>query len=133
MIYANFGGIRDLLKQNLVPSFCRNQNKGVNISVETHITLDEIYYKINISLGPIFFFPGDSHTTGLVILLHLGLEGVTEVDTDPKGRFASFKVTSLMTEISVFMPLQGIAPGNSWLEGASLRDYKMKMKETKTN
>ena len=25
--------------------------------------------------------------------LHLGLEGVTEVDTDPKGRFVSFKVT----------------------------------------
>ena len=25
--------------------------------------------------------------------LHPGLEGVTEVDTDPKGRFVSFKVT----------------------------------------
>ena len=26
-------------------------------------------------------------------MLHLGLEGVTEVDTDPKGRLVSFKVT----------------------------------------
>ena len=41
-------------------------------------------------MGPIFLSPGDSHTKAL---LHLGLEGVTEVDTDPKGRFLSFKVT----------------------------------------
>ena len=44
-------------------------------------------------LGPIFFSPGDSHTKGLLFLLHLGLEGVTEVDTDPKETFVSFKVT----------------------------------------
>ena len=40
-----------------------------------------------------FFSPGDSHTKGMLFLLHLGLEGITEVDTDPKGRFVSFKVT----------------------------------------
>ena len=44
-------------------------------------------------LGPIVFSPGDSHTKGLLVVLHLGLEGVTKVDTDPKGRFVSFKVT----------------------------------------
>ena len=44
-------------------------------------------------MGPIFFFPGDGHTKGMLFLLHLGLEGITEVDTDPKGRFVSFKVT----------------------------------------
>ena len=44
-------------------------------------------------MGTIFFSPGDSHTEGLLVLLHLGLEGVTEVATDPKGRFVSFKVT----------------------------------------
>ena len=27
-------------------------------------------------------------------MLHLGLEGITEVDTDPEGRFVSFKVTT---------------------------------------
>ena len=41
-----------------------------------------------------------------------------------------------MTEFSVFMPL-GIAPGNGWLRGASLKDYKIiwkiKMREMKTN
>ena len=29
----------------------------------------------------------------LVVLLHLGVEGVTEVETNPKGRFVFFKVT----------------------------------------
>ena len=42
---------------------------------------------------PVFFSPGDSHTKGLLVLLHLGLEGITEVNTDSKGRFVSFKVT----------------------------------------
>ena len=85
-----------------------------------------------------FFTPGDSHTKGLLVLLHPGLEAVTEVDTDPKWGFASFKVTLLllMTEFSVFMLLQGIAPGNSWLGGVSLKDYKIiwkiKMREMKT-
>ena len=44
-------------------------------------------------MGAIFFSPGDSHTKGLLVLLHLHLEGVTEVDTDSKGRFVSFKFT----------------------------------------
>ena len=43
-------------------------------------------------MGPIIFSPEDSHTEGLLVLLHLGLEGVTKVDTDPKRRFTSFKV-----------------------------------------
>ena len=73
----------------------------------------------------LFFPPADSHTKGLLVLLHRGLEGITEVDTDLKGGF-----------VSVFMPLQGIAPGNSWLRGVSLKDYKIiwkiKMREMKT-
>ena len=40
-----------------------------------------------------------------------------------------------MTEFSVFMPVQGIVPGNSWLWGVSLKYYKIifkiKMKENK--
>ena len=44
-------------------------------------------------LGPIFFPSGDSHTKGLLVLLHLSLEGITEVDIDSKGRFVAFKVT----------------------------------------
>ena len=30
-----------------------------------------------------------------------------------------------MTEFSVFVPLQGIAPWNGWLVGVSLKDYKI--------
>ena len=29
----------------------------------------------------------------MLVLLHLVLEGITEIDTDLKGRFVSFKVT----------------------------------------
>ena len=86
-------------------------------------------------MGAIFFSPGDTHTNGMLFLLHLGLEGVTEVDTDPKERFVSFKVTT-SNESSLFVPLQGIAPESSWLGGAFLKDYKnickIKMREMKT-
>ena len=44
-------------------------------------------------LGPIFYSPGDSHTKVSLVLLHPGLKGITEVDTDPKVGFVSFKVT----------------------------------------
>ena len=44
--------------------------------------------------------------------------------------------TIIMTEFFVFMPLQGIAPENSWLEGVSLKDSKLvskrKIKKIKT-
>ena len=55
-----------------------------------------------------------------------------------KGEFVSFKVTPLplMTKFSVFMPLQDIAPGNSWLGGIFLNGYKIiwkiKVREMKT-
>ena len=65
-------------------------------------------------------------------MLQLNPEGMTEVDTDPKGRFVSFKVTT-SNESSLFMPLQGIAPENSWLGGLlfeGLQNYMQnKMRE----
>ena len=87
-------------------------------------------------MGPIFFFPRDTHTKGMLFLLHLGLEGVTEVDTDPKERLVSFKVTT-SNESSLFVPLQGIARESSWLGGALQKKVlqkkcKIKMRETKT-
>ena len=78
-------------------------------------------------MGPISFFPGDGHTKGMLFLLHLGLEGITEVDTDPKRRFVSFKVT-LSYDRVLFVPFQDIAPENGWLGGALLKDYKIKFK-----
>ena len=93
-----------------------------------------IKYTIQEIIFPIFFSPGDTHTKGMLFLLHLGLEGVTEVDTDPKERFVSFKVTT-SNESSLFVPLQSIAPESSWLGGAFLKNYKnmckIKMREMK--
>ena len=74
---------------------------------------------------------GDSHAKGMLFLLHLSLEGVTEVDTDPKDRFVSFKVTN-SNKNSLLVPLQGIAPESSWLGGAYKIICKIKMREMKT-
>ena len=52
----------------------------------------------------------------MLFLLYQGLEGITEVDTDPKGRFVFFKVTP-SNDSSLFVPLKDIAPENSWLPG----------------
>ena len=43
-------------------------------------------------MGLILFSLGDNHTKGLLVQLHLGLEGVTEADSEV-DRFVSFKVT----------------------------------------
>ena len=119
-LYINFSRIRDPLKQNLVLQFCRNRKKGVSILTKTHINLYQIHHRKDNWLGAIFFSPGDIHTKGLLVLLHLGVEGVTEADTYPKGRFVSFKVTPSNDRILCLL-LQCIAPGNSWLGGVSLK------------
>ena len=71
----------------------------------------------------------------MLFALHLGLEGITKVDTDPERRFMYFKVIT-SNESSLFVPLQGIAPENSWLAGTLLKDYKIiskiKMTQMKT-
>ena len=82
-----------------------------------------IKYTIQEIIFAIFFSPGGAHTKGMLFLLHLGLEGVTGVDTDPKKRFVSFKVTT-SNEGSLFVPLQGIARESSWLGGAFLKYLK---------
>ena len=70
-------------------------------------------------------------------LLYPGFDCITDSDTDPKGELVSLKVTpfSLMAEYSVFMPLQDIVPGNSWLGRVTLKDYniiwKIKSREMK--
>ena len=68
-------------------------------------------------------------------MLHLGLKGVTGVDTDPKERFVSFKVTT-SNESFLIAPLQSVAPESSWLGDAFLKDYKnirkIKTREMKT-
>ena len=82
------GVIRDSLKQDLALEFCRKQNKYIGILTETHVNHDQMCQTRNNWLG-LSFSPLE---IGLLSQLHPGLEGVTEVDTDPKGRFVSFKV-----------------------------------------
>ena len=124
--YDNVCGITDRLKQHLALESCRTQNKGISILTETHINHDQTHHIRNNLLGPILFSTGYSHTKGLLVLIHPGFEGITEVDTGPKGRFVSLRLLPLRTEFSVFILLQGIAPGNCWLGGVSLKDYKIK-------
>ena len=132
MIYSNVGSIRDPLKQDLALDSYRKQNKYISILTETHIKHDQILHIRNNWLGPIFLSPGSSHTKGFIAQLHLDLEGVAQIDTDPKGRFDTFKVTLyLITEFSVFVPLIGITPESSWLTGISLKDNKMENMENK--
>ena len=91
MLYANVGGIRDPMKQELALEFCRSQNKDISILAETHINQDQLHQLRNNWLGPIFCSPGDTFTKGMLVLLDSGFNDVTDVDIDPKGRFVSFK------------------------------------------
>ena len=110
MIYGRVGATRDPLKQELAPEFCQNQKKTSLFQLKLISTM--IKYTIARNKTLIISSPGDSHTKGMLFLLHLSLEGVTEVDTHPKGRLVSFKVTT-PNESSLFVPLLGIAPENS--------------------
>ena len=92
-MYTNVGCIRDFLKQDLALEFCRNQNKHISILTEIYINHDQIHYIRNNWLDSFIFSPGDNHTEELSVMLHPGLKGVTEVDTDPKRRFAFFRLT----------------------------------------
>ena len=125
MIYANVGSIRAPLKEDLALDFYRKQNKQISILTEPHIRQDQILHIRNNWLGPIFLSPGSSHTKRFIAQLHPGLEGVTEVDIDPKGRFVSFKVTLSNNRVHCFVPLKGITPERSWLKGVSLKDNKI--------
>ena len=92
-MYANVGCIRDFLKQDLALEFYRNQNKHISILTDIYINHDQIHHIRNNWLASFIFSPWDNHTEELPVLLHPDLKGVTEVDTDPKRRFAFFKFT----------------------------------------
>ena len=78
--------------------------KDISILIETHINHDQIHHARNNWLGPMFFSPGDSHTKGTLFLLHMGLEGITEVNNDSKMTFVSLRLLPLMKEFSVCSP-----------------------------
>ena len=130
MIYANVGCIRDPLKQDLVLEFCRKQNRDNSILTETHINHDKIHQIINNWLGPIF-----TQKDCLVSFIQVLKESL-RLTLIQKGDLYPSRLLSLITELSVFVPLQGIAPESSWLKDVSLNDYKItwkiNMREMKT-
>ena len=65
-------------------SFAGKKNKDIDFLTETHINHDQTHHIRNNWFGPIFFSSGNSHKKGLLVLIHLSLEDITEVDTDPE-------------------------------------------------
>ena len=130
MTCANVGCIRDPLKQDIVLEFCRKQNRDNSILTETHINHDKIHQIINNWLGPIF-----TQKDCLVSFIQVLKESL-RLTLIQKGDFYPSRLLSLITEFSVFVPLQGIAPESSWLKDVSLNDYKItwkiNMREMKT-
>ena len=137
LIFVNSYGIRDPLKQNLAIQLCRNRNKDVNILTGTHINLNQIRHIRNNWLGAIFFSPGDSHTKGFLSCFVWVLKVSLRLKLIQKRGLCPLRLLTLMAEFSVFIPLQGITPGNSCLGGVFLKDYKIiwkiKIREIKTN
>ena len=72
--------------QNLALEFCRKQNKDISVLTEINVNHNQIYHTKNNCSSPIFFSPRDSHAEGLLALIHSDLEGVTDVNTDPKRK-----------------------------------------------
>ena len=118
------------MKQDLVLEFCRKQNRDNSILTETHINHDKIHQIINNWLGPIF-----SQKDCLVSFIQVLKESL-RLTLIQKGDLYPSRLLSLITELSVFVPLQGIAPESSWLKDVSLNDYKItwkiNMREMKT-
>ena len=133
-----------MLKHDIWPCWCHQRSpeagsgtwilskpkKAISILTGTHSSHDQVHHLRNNWLGSNFYSPGDSHIKGMLFVLYLGLEGITEVDTNPEGRSVSFKV-STSNESSLFVPRRGIAPENSWLASTFLKDYKIICKKTK--
>ena len=110
------------MKQDLVLEFCRKQNRDNSILTETHINHDKIHQIINNWLGPIF-----TQKDCLVSFIQVLKESL-RLTLIQKGDFYPSRLLSLITEFSVFVPLQGIAPESSWLKDVSLNDYEITWK-----
>ena len=63
-------------------------------------------------------------------MLHLGPEGITEVDTDPKVRFESFKVTPSNDSVLCVYAPSGRSTREQLARGRFI--WKIKMREIKT-
>ena len=84
-------------------------------------------------LGPIFLTLRNIDTKGLLAqVLKVSLR-LTPIQ---KGDLCPSRLLSLITDFSVFVPLQDIAPESSWLKDFSLKDckivWKINVREMKT-
>ena len=125
MPYANVGGIRDPVKQEITLEFWRNENKDICILSKTHINHEQIHQIKNNWLGPIFFLSWSYLSKVYLacfikdLLMLLRLTQIQKEDLSPS------KLLLLGTELFVSMLLQDIATENNWLGGASLENYKI--------
>ena len=124
MIYANVVYIWDPLKQNLVLEFCRKQNKDISVLTGTHCNYDQINQIRNNWFSPIFLLETFTQKDCLLSFIQ-DLKMSLRLTLIQKGDFYLSRLLSLITDFSVFVPLQGIAPESSWLKDVSLKDYKI--------
>ena len=66
-----------------------------------------------------------SHTKGLLTLLDPGLEDITDVDTDPKRKFVSFRVTPSNDRILCVYAPSGHNISEQLVTRHSLKDCKI--------
>ena len=130
MIYANFGGIRDLLKQDPALEFCRNQNKDISIITKTHINHNHIHHTRSNWLGSIFFSLGDGPSKRLPLLLLSDFECVTDFNTCPEGEFFSFKVTPFNDKVLYYYAPLGQSTREQLTTG---RKWKIKLRKMKAD
>ena len=121
MIYTNVGDITDPLKEDLALEFYRKQNKYISILTETHIKHDQILHIrknwfLSFSLLEVVTQKDLLLSFIRVLKVSLRLTLIQKRDLCPS------RLLSLITEFSVFTPLQGITPESSWLKRVSLKD-----------
>ena len=114
---VELNNITDPLKHNLVLQLCRSQNKDVSFSTETNIKLYQIHHIKNNWLGVIFFLFEIVTQKDCFVLFHVSFERNTKVDTDLKGRFASFKVTPSNDRVLCDYTLSGYSTRQQLLRG----------------
>ena len=135
------------LKHEIWPCWCHQRNpkagcgtwilpkwkKWISILTETYINHDQIHHTRNNWLSPILFSPGVIQKDCFFCFIWV-LKVSLRLRMIQKGGFCPLRLLSLMRV--VFVPLQVIAPENSWLEGTFFKDYKIickiKMAEMKT-
>ena len=61
----------------------------------------------------------------MLFLLHLAFEGITEVDTDAKGRFVSFKVNPSNDRVLFAYVNSGYSTRGQLAGDVSLKDYNI--------